>query len=351
MKRAAAPKFSKRLLGWFDRGARDLPWRQRGGGRDPYAVWLAEIMLQQTTVAAVGPYYEQFLKRWPDVETLAASPGEEVLKAWAGLGYYSRARSMIKCARLVSGEMAGRFPEDEEGLRQLPGIGPYTAAAIAAIAFGQQTAVVDGNVERIASRLFRLGGDPRKTKQLIRDRVRALVPAKRAGDFAEAMMDLGATVCRPRAPICDICPVSSFCGAFLEGDVEAFPKRRRPAPKPHRRGRAYFLHSGDEALLVRRPDKGLLGGMLCLPSGSWLEHEVELGNGAPVDGDWVDLEERVSHSFTHFHLSLSVATLALPLEAERPEGEWVRMEEILKAGLPKVMEKAVSLALASLESV
>ncbi len=259
------------LLAWYDRARRALPWRAPPGGRaDPYAVWLSEIMLQQTTVAAVIPYFSAFLARWPSVDALAEAPAEEVMRQWAGLGYYARARNLHACARAVTTQFGGRFPEEEAALRALPGLGPYTAAAVAAIAFGRRAVVVDGNVERVVARLFAIETPLPAAKPLIRERAAALTPKERPGDHAQAMMDLGATICAPKNPACVICPLSPVCAGRAGGDPARFPVKGQKPVRPLRRGAAFYILRADGAVLVRtRPQKGLLGGMTEIPGTPW----------------------------------------------------------------------------------
>ncbi|MBA2918791.1 A/G-specific adenine glycosylase [Sphingomonas sp. MAH-20] len=327
-----------RLLEWYDRHARVLPWRSPPGGAppDPYRVWLSEVMLQQTTVAAVKPYYERFLARWPSVEALAAADNAELMAAWAGLGYYSRARNLLACARTLVAEHGGRFPGSAAELRRLPGIGDYTAGAIAAIAFGEPAAVVDGNVERVVSRLFALDNKP-----AVRARAAALTPAERPGDHAQAMMDLGATICTPKRPACAICPVRSDCRAFALGVQEAYPIRPAKAARPHRRGFAYWAEADGHVLLVTRPAKGLLGGMRALPTGAW-GAAPSLAD-APLSAEWRLLPEPVRHVFTHFSLDLSVACARV--RRDEAAGEWWPIERLGEAGLPTLFDKAARLAL------
>jgi A/G-specific adenine glycosylase len=307
------------LLCWYVVDKRDLPWRARPGERPyPYRVWLSEVMLQQTTVAAVKPYFETFTARWPTVEALAAAPDEAVMAAWAGLGYYARARNLLACARAVAERHGGRFPEEEAELRKLPGIGAYTAAAIAAIAFGRRAVVVDGNVERVVSRLHAL-----PDKSAIRALTDAMTPAEDAGDFAQAMMDLGATICTPRNPACRRCPLSGRCAAFRAGDPERYPVKPPKAARPRREGVAYWLEHDDEVLLVRREAKGLLGGMLALPTDE------------PAAADWREAGA-VDHVFTHFALTM---TLKCARISQRPDGIWWPADRMAEAGLPTLFAK------------
>jgi A/G-specific adenine glycosylase len=306
-------------------------------------VWLSEIMLQQTTVAAVGPYFAKFTGRWPTVADLAAADEAELMAAWAGLGYYARARNLIACARAVVAEHGGRFPDSEEGLRALPGIGAYTAAAVAAIAFGRRAVVVDANVERVVTRLFALAEPLPNARPRIRELTDTITPDARAGDFAQAMMDLGATVCTVRNPRCDACPLATGCAARAESHPETYPVKPPRKAKPRRRGIAYWLESDGAVLLVRRPDKGMLGGMRALPGGAW----DDLPESAPpVAADWRPVGT-VEHVFTHFALSLDVMAAHLP---HRPvEGEWWPVERIEEAGLPTLYARAAALGRSSQE--
>jgi A/G-specific adenine glycosylase len=328
------------LLAWYDRHARALPWRSPPGAAPPdtYAVWLSEVMLQQTTVAAVKPYYARFLARWPTVEALAAADEAEVMSAWAGLGYYSRARNLLACARTVAREHGGRFPASAAALKRLPGIGDYTAAAIAAIAFGEPATVVDGNVERVVARLFAL-----EAKAGVSEAAAAITPAARPGDYAQAMMDLGATICTPRRPACGICPLRADCRAFALGAAEAYPVQPPKAAKPHRRGFVFWAEADGDVLLVRRPAKGLLGGMRALPTGAW--GEAPSLADAPLAADWRVLETPVRHVFTHFSLDLMVA--AAQVRRGNANGEWWPVARLGEAGLPTVFDKAARLALES----
>ena len=277
------------LLDWYDAHARDLPWRtgpaaRRAGKRpDPYHVWLCEIMMQQTTIPHGTPYFLKFIGRWPTVEALAAAKDEEVMAAWAGLGYYARARNLLKCAREVTAR--GHFPETEAELRKLPGIGPYTAGAIAALAFGQPAAAVDGNVERVFSRLLAMTGEWKEEKKRIGDIVRELVPADHPGAFAEALMDLGATLCSPTKPNCMLCPLTKLCAGRASGEPERFPIKPAKTPKPKRRGRAFLLTDNDDIWLTRLPPEGLLGGMLALPSDGWRGEEFDPARPFPASAE------------------------------------------------------------------
>jgi A/G-specific adenine glycosylase len=345
-----------RLLAWYRRQGRALPWRARDGARpDPYKVWLSEVMLQQTTVATVGPYYAAFLARWPRVEDLAAADLDEVLSAWAGLGYYARARNLHRCARVVAGELGGRFPDDEAGLRALPGIGPYTAAAVAAIAFGRPANVVDGNVERVVARRFAVETPLPAAKAELRRRAADLLPAAPDpafpyGDHAQAMMDLGATVCLPARPLCAHCPLARDCAARTAGVAEALPRRAPRRARPTRRGVAFWTVRPDGTVLVRRrAESGLLGGMMEVPSTDWREpawdRDEALG-AAPVEARWTALPGRVRHTFTHFHLELEVWAGRAAAGNAAAGGRWVGLDDLGGLALPTVMRKVVRHALA-----
>jgi A/G-specific adenine glycosylase len=322
---------AKALLCWYVVDKRRLPWRAEAGeGADPYRVWLSEVMLQQTTVAAVKPYFETFTARWPTVEALAEADDADVMAAWAGLGYYARARNLLACARAVAGEYGGSFPDNEEGLRTLPGIGAYTAAAIAAIAFGKRAVVVDGNVERVIARLHALKEPLPQARPRIRALVDAMTPEDGAGDFAQAMMDLGATICTPRSPACGLCPVRTWCRSRAEGRPELYPVKAPKAVRPHRLGKAYWLEHAGEVLLVRRPASGLLGGMLALPE------------EPPASSDW-EAAGAVEHVFTHFSLTMALFCAEV---RERPEGIWHPVGTIAEAGLPTLFAKLAARGLA-----
>jgi A/G-specific adenine glycosylase len=307
-----ADRLRAQLLAWYDENARDLPWRvgpkahAAGVRADPYRVWLSEVMLQQTTVPHATPYFLKFTARWPTVTALAAEDDGEVMAAWAGLGYYARARNLLACARAVAREHGGVFPDSEEGLRALPGLGPYTAAAVAAIAFDEATNVVDGNVERVMARLFAVEAPLPDAKPELKRLAGGLVRNERPGDWAQALMDLGATICRPKAPLCDRCPVAAHCAALASGAPETWPRKTAKAQRPHRHGVAYVLTRGDEVALVRRPPKGLLGGMLALPTSDWRAArwtDAEALAVAPAEAAWRGVGE-VEHGFTHFTLTL-----------------------------------------------
>jgi A/G-specific adenine glycosylase len=332
------------LLAWYDRHRRDLPWRARPGETaDPYHVWLSEIMLQQTQVQAVIPYFLRFLERWPNVDALAGAPREEVLALWAGLGYYARARRLHDCAREVAGALGGRFPDTEEGLRALPGIGAYTAGAIAAIAFGRKTAAVDGNVERVMARVHRIEEAMPAAKKEVRARTLELVPEDRPGDFAQALMDLGATICTPRNPACGLCPWRDACRARRDGVAEDLPRSAPKKERPHRHGLVFWLQRGDGAVLLRtRPDEGLLGGMLEVPSTSWREAPWSLRDAleaAPVCGDWTLLHGTVRHGFTHFTIDLVAARL--DYTGGTVDGAWHHPDRFSTLALPTLTRKVV----------
>lgn len=326
------------LLDWYGRHARDLPWRAAPGANapDPYRVWLSEIMLQQTQVASAKPYFEKFTARWPSFAALAAADDADLMAAWAGLGYYARARNLLACAREVSA--LGELPATETELRKLPGIGGYTAAAIAAIAFGQRAVVVDANVERVVSRLFAVEEPLPAARKRIHVLTDSLTPETRAGDFAQAMMDLGSRICTARSPRCLLCPLRPDCAGFASGAPERFPVKAAKLPKPQRYGTIFWLTRGASVLLVRRPDKGLLGGMRALPTGPWQALPPGLAD-APAPAAWRLLEDTATHGFTHFNLQLALAA-AEAGEHETPPGEWWPIAEIESAGLPTVFAKA-----------
>jgi A/G-specific adenine glycosylase len=314
---------SEALLCWYAVDKRRLPWRTEAGQTpDPYRVWLSEVMLQQTTVAAVRPYFEKFTERWPDVATLAAAPEAEVMAAWAGLGYYARARNLVACARAVAA--LDGFPDTEAELRNLPGIGRYTAAAIAAIAFGRRATVVDANVERVVSRLFAVEEPLPGAREKLYALTASITPAEGSGDFAQAMMDLGSAICTPRSPDCPRCPLAGSCAGRASGHPEGYPLKAKKAPRPRREGVAWWLEHEDHVLLVRRPAKGLLGGMLALPTET-----------APAQADWREAGQ-VEHVFTHFALSIRLLCAAA---ADRAEGLWWPIAQLEEAGLPTLFSR------------
>jgi A/G-specific adenine glycosylase len=338
---------SSQLLAWYDANARVLPWRARGTAvADPYRVWLSEIMLQQTTVQAVKAYFEKFVALWPTVEALATAPLDDVLKAWAGLGYYARARNLHACAKDVVSRFGGRFPATEEALRSLPGIGPYTAGAIAAIAFGGRHAAVDGNVERVISRIYAIETPLPLSKPEIRAKAQALVPEQRAGDFAQAMMDLGATICMPRQPNCLICPWTEHCAGRISGLAPTLPRKAPKKAVPTRRGVAFWVAREDGAVLLRRrPEKGLLGGMMEVPSTQWSAKVTDAEAQAPLAAAWRKLPGKVEHTFTHFQLELTVWLAENVIDgALRDDGDyrWTKRQDLAGEALPTVMRKVVS---------
>lgn len=329
------------LLAHYDVHARRLPWRAPPGSNaaDPYRVWLSEVMLQQTTVAAVGPYFERFTRRWPDIAALAASEDADLMAAWAGLGYYARARNLLACARAVVADHGGVFPDTEEGLRALPGVGAYTAAAVAAIAFGRRAVVVDANVERVVARLFAISTALPGARPEIRAATDAITPDARAGDFAQAMMDLGATICTPRNPACGVCPLRGGCAAFRTADPAAFPVKAAKKARPHRLGHGWWIEDGDARIwLVRRPDKGLLGGMRGLPTSDW---SAAPDATPPVAAQWSTLAAPVDHVFTHFSLALAIHVGRVESGCVPPgPGEWWPIAHMEEAGLPTLFRRA-----------
>ena len=341
------------LLAWYDRHRRALPWRARPGERaDPYRVWLSEIMLQQTTVKAVAPYYARFLRSWPDLRALAAASLDEVLTAWAGLGYYARARNMHACARALIERHGGEFPASESALCELPGIGGYTAAAIAAIAFDQVAMPVDGNIERVIARLYALPLSLPAGKAEIARRARALTPPQRTGDFAQAMMDLGATICTPKKPACALCPWNATCSAHARGEAELFPRRAPKREGQMRRGAAFLARRADDCVLLRtRPVRGLLGGMAEVPTTEWTaDFDAKKAlRGAPCFGPsqkpmtWRKLTGVVRHVFTHFPLELTVYRTEVARKAKAPDGaRWVAIAQLADEPLPSLMRKVVA---------
>jgi A/G-specific adenine glycosylase len=340
------------LLRWYDRHRRVLPWRATKGEQpDPYRVWLSEIMLQQTTVKAVAPYYARFLARFPSVADLAAAPLQDVLKLWAGLGYYARARNLHACAQAVAARHGGTFPGTEEALRELPGIGTYTAAAIAAIAFDRRASPVDGNIERVIARLYAVDDELPAAKPRIRAFAEQLTPPRRAGDFAQAMMDLGATICTPKSPACVLCPWTGACAARTRGDQESFPRKAERKTGALRRGAAFVAVRSDGFILLRtRPEKGLLGGMTEVPGTAWsrdFDGGTEL-DGAPLKAAWRRLPGVVAHTFTHFPLELEVHRADVAASRRPPAGtRWAPLAGIAGEALPNLMRKVVAHALGS----
>lgn len=347
---------AKSLLDWFEQHARELPWRVGPSARaqgvrpDTYRIWLSEIMLQQTTVATVIPYFNNFIAHWPDIKALAGAESSEVMTAWAGLGYYARARNLIACAGIVTTEHGEIFPDNVAALQALPGIGAYTSAAIAAIAFGRPAAVIDGNVERVVSRLFAIATPLPAGKKAIRSALDPLVPQDRPGEFAEAMMDLGATVCAAKLARCDICPLSRQCRAHEKGNPTDFPVRKPRAARPLRHGVAFVALREDGAVLLRRrPDKGLLGGMAEVPGTKWQDKPVSpAAMVLPIEAQWQSLPEPVVHGFTHFRLNLQVAAARVPARTTTPAGYWwAAADQLDREALPTLMRKVIQLAVDS----
>jgi A/G-specific adenine glycosylase len=360
--RPRGPATVEALLDWYDRERRDLPWRYPPKKKaDPYRVWLSEIMLQQTTVKAVIPFFHKFVTTWPKVTDLAAVPLDDVLAAWAGLGYYSRARNLHKCARVVAAEHGGRFPRCEAELRKLPGIGPYTAAAIAAIAFGEKATPVDGNIERVIARLFAVTEALPGAKRSLKSLAETLTPAKRAGDFAQAMMDLGATVCTPKRPSCLVCPIQQDCAGAARGIASLLPVKTEKNERPTRYGIAFLaLREDGHVLLRRRPDAGLLGGMLEVPSTPWVDETKTTAADvkaalklAPVRADWWPVPGTVVHVFTHFRLELTIYRAIVPSDteltfwADAGRCRWTARRDLDRQALPSVMQKVIARGLAT----
>ncbi len=337
------------LLDWYDRNARVMPWRigprDRTQRPDPYRVWLSEVMLQQTTVAAVRAYYHRFTSLWPTVTDLAAAADADVMAAWAGLGYYARARNLQKCARAVVTDHGGVFPDTHARLLTLPGIGPYTASAVAAIAFGRPETVVDGNVERVMARMYDVHAPLPASKPALTALAAALTPAQRPGDYAQAVMDLGATICTPRNPACGICPWCAPCAARVAGTQAELPRKMPKKVQPVRLGIAYVARRTDGAwLLETRPETGLLGGMLGFPGSDWSDAPQ---SAPPIAAQWADLGAEARHTFTHFHLRLTVLTAQLPLDATPDRGHFITASEFRPSSLPTVMRKVHDLAAAT----
>jgi len=356
---SAAPK-SELLLAWYDSHRRQMPWRCVAGQTpDPYPIWLSEIMLQQTTVATVGPYFDRFVERWPSLKDFAASELDDVLKMWAGLGYYARARNLHKCAGIIMDEFGGNFPQSLKQLLQLPGIGPYTAAAIMAIAFDKRATVVDGNVERVISRIFAVEKPLPQSKPLLKELAEDLTPHVRPGDYAQAIMDLGATVCRPKNPQCSVCPWQSSCRANHQGIQEKLPQRLKKPPKPRRHGIAFWLQREDGKILLRkRAPNGLLGAMMEIPSSPWIgtTQTVSAKNQptahVPIKARWQKQGcEVIKHTFTHFHLEITIwqaragMSTKLTKAADEERCSWVDINELDTQALPTLMRKIVNAAL------
>jgi len=337
------------LLDWYDENARDLPWRSPPGcGRvpNPYHIWLSEIMLQQTTVTTVIPYFKKFLLKWPTLEDLAQAELDQILTAWAGLGYYARARALHKCAQHVTNELGGLFPRTEKELQLLPGIGPYTAAAISSIAFGQKAAVMDGNIERVMARMFNVTTPLPKAKAELKKICERMTPPQRAGDYAQAVMDLGADICGPRLLKCaGRCPWEDHCHGNALGTADHLPHRKPKAAKPTRRGYAFWAEYNGHLWLCRRPESGLLGGMMEVPSSDWLEvadwDAVPMPQ-IPIIANWKETPGMVRHSFTHFHLELKIIRLELSEMIALQEGDWFPFSRIEDLALPTVMMKIIN---------
>jgi A/G-specific adenine glycosylase len=337
------------LLAWYDRHRRKLPWRPLPGvSADPYRVWLSEIMLQQTGVKTVAPYFLKFVARWPDVDALGAASLDDVLRMWAGLGYYSRARNLHACAVVVRRDHGGVFPDHEQGLRALPGIGPYTAAAIAAIAFGRRIMPVDGNVERVVSRLFAVEEPLPQAKPLIQQMATTFLADSRAGDSAQALMDLGSSICTPKKPACALCPLNADCVAYARGDPESFPRKAPKKTGALRRGAAFVVTRGDQLLVRTRPEKGLLGGMTEVPGSNWLaaqDDKAALKQAPALNGvvRWHRKAGVVTHVFTHFPLELVIYTASVAARTRAPAGmRWVPVATLKDEALPNVMRKAIA---------
>ena len=339
------------LLEWYDVHARAMPWRVPPAARvagvrpDPYRIWLSEVMLQQTTVATVRDYFQRFTARWPTVADLAAAADADVMGEWAGLGYYARARNLLKCARAVVADHDGHFPADHAALLKLPGIGPYTAAAVSSIAFDLPFTVLDGNVERVMARLYDIHTPLPAAKPELMTRAEALTPTTRPGDYAQAVMDLGATICTPKSSACGICPWRDPCLARRNGTAAELPKKTPKKPKPIRHGTVYLGQRADGAwLLETRPDKGLLGGMLGWPGTDWIEADgPRPADTPPASADWQPLAGEVRHTFTHFHLMLTVMHAPLPEDTVPARGHFVVRDDFRPSDLPTVMRKAYDL--------
>lgn len=351
-RRTSPDKAAKALLDWYDRHSRALPWRvspddgKSGQRADPYHVWLSEIMLQQTTVKTVGPYFLKFISAWPTLADLAAADTDDIMKAWAGLGYYSRARNLKKCAEVLVCDYHGQFPENAASLEKMPGIGAYTSAAIASIAFDEPVAVVDGNIERVVSRLHAIEEPLPNSKKAIKALVAGMTPTQRPGDFAQAMMDLGATICSPRRPACSLCPFVDICAVAHASDADTYPRKAPKKEKPTRYGAAFALFREDGSVLMRkRPEKGLLAGMAEIPTGTWTENRdtLEDYSAAPVVRAWTRAPELVPHTFTHFHLRLAVYH-GVTTGAELPGTWWSPLADQDGEALPTLMRKVLSVA-------
>jgi len=341
------PPTSSLLLRWYDKNRRIMPWRALASETpNPYRVWLSEVMLQQTTVGAVAPYFQKFVKRWPRIEDLAAADLDDILRIWAGLGYYRRARSLHECAAKIVNDYGGVFPQDEKVLLDLPGFGPYTAAAVRAIAFDERANVVDGNVERVVARIFGIKTPLPKAKTELRAAAERLLPKSRYCDYAQALMDLGATICTPRNAKCDLCPWRKSCRALVFGIVETLPRRTKARPKPVRRAIAFVLiNDRGEILLRQRPKTGLLGGMMEVPSSMWCEGDMPMlahvRREAPVTARWTLVPGIVHHVFSHFELEVQVA---VSRNNKHLAGHWVAVDQLADEALPSVMRKIIAWA-------
>lgn len=335
------PQIASRLLRWYGVHARTLPWRAPPGAAasDPYRVWLSEIMLQQTTVAAVKPYFEKFTARWPNIRALAKADEAELMAAWAGLGYYARARNLIACARTVTNLHGGQFPEDEQALRTLPGIGIYTAAAIAAIAFGKRAVVVDANVERVVARLFAVEEALPGAKAILHALADRITPGTHSGDFAQGMMDLGSTICTVKDPKCLLCPLESACTGKAE--ATRYPVKQPKSPRPERHAAIFWVENNGKVLLRRRPPRGLLGGMMALPTGPWTDADPGLADAPPAKA-WRPVGQ-VRHIFTHFALNASIYRARS--DTAEDDSLWWPISRIDEAGLPTLFAKAARIAL------
>jgi len=332
------------LLDWYDHNARQMPWRVSPQDRadsvypDPYHVWMSEIMLQQTTVAAARDYFVKFIERWPTVHDLANTKDDDIMAAWAGLGYYARARNLLKCARIVASDLGGVFPSDEAGLLKLPGIGPYTSAAIASIAFDRSATVLDGNVERVMARYHLVEAPLPSSKETLRDLATKMLPQERFGDYSQAIMDLGATICTPRNPSCGICPWKNGCKAHALGVADGLPNKLAKVKIPTRHGTCFVVKRKDVAVLLeRRPDKGLLGGMLGWPGGEWAVFDPK--SKPPFEANWMLLPTEVRHTFTHFHLKLRIHYAIVENNFSQDIGHFIDAGAFNVNDLPTVMRK------------
>jgi A/G-specific adenine glycosylase len=351
VKSSSDANLTGRLLDWYDHAGRELPWRLKGRLQDAYRVWLSEIMLQQTTVEAVRPYYARFLLRWPDIHALAEAPDTEVLAAWAGLGYYARARNLLACARHVSQALGGRFPQSEQELRALPGIGAYTAAAIAAIAFDEPAIVIDGNIERVITRLRAIDTPLPAAKKEVHSALSGLISTRRPGDFAQALMDLGATICTPRKPSCLLCPLAHGCKALRKGNPERFPVKAAKKAKKQLSTLAFLAVDPDDRILVgTRLGKGLLGGMSEVPNTEW-KTQISGLEAAPFAANWQRLNAPILHIFTHIELQVDLAVARLKDRIDPPAGwRWVAIDRLHDEPIPALFRKVIQRGLSALET-